>query len=252
MQNEFDYILAILSNRLQELFRKFLYPHLREKVITGQGLQSEVEYILITTDSQSYQIDVEAYLVLSHAAFEDYFEKIALETVKQSVKKWESTKQVNDTLLLLVAYMLSSGGEANEEENEPNRQNPSNRLDLRADHKIIQRIGLENVIKESSEHISKLIVASQMYFNHKLTTNHGIELKFLIKILIPVALDISEDGHNSTKFLAINRGEAAHNTTILSRGQLVREIPTPLAVFQNEKYITKFCKELCEQAKAKF
>lgn len=252
MQNEFDYILAILSNRLQELFRKFLYPHLREKVITGQGLQSEVEYILITTDSQSYQIDVEAYLVLSHAAFEDYFEKIALETVKQSVKKWESTKQVNDTLLLLVAYMLSSGGEANEEENEPNRQSPSNRLDLRADHKTIQRIELKNVIKESSKHIDKLIADAQSYFNNKSKTNHGIELKFLIKVLIPVALNISEEGYNNIKVLAANRGEAAHNTTILSRGQLVREIPTPLAIFQNEKSIVEFCQKLCKQAKAKF
>jgi len=254
MQNNFDEILARLTNRLRELFVKFFDPHLRRNDNVGQGLQRDIEYLLTTADGDLYRVDVEAYSVLAHAAFEDYFEKIALETVKKSVEKWKNTQQVNDTLLLLVAYMLSSGGEKNEEENEEikPKQKPSNKLDLKADHKTIAKIGLEEVIKKSTNHIDKLVKNAQTYFHNVLGKNNGIELKFLIKVLIPVALDISEEGYNSIKSLATNRGEAAHNTTILSRGQIVRDIPTPLAIFQNDKLIFKFCQELCVQAKNKF
>jgi hypothetical protein len=248
MQNNFDEILTNLENRLQKLFSKFLSPHLQEKVTVGRGLQIEnpIEYILVTQDGSLYQIDIEAYMVLSHAAFEDFFEKMALETVKQSVEMWHTHNQINNTLLLVVSYMLSSGGEINEEESETNKQKSSNRLDLRTDHKTLRNKNLSlDDITQSTTHIDKLIGESQLYFHNKLNTNHGIEIKFLIKVLIPVALDVSIDGRESINFLANKRGEAAHKTQI-------SRIPTPLDVIQNEKHILKFCEELCQQAKAKF
>lgn len=254
MQNNFDEILTNLENRLQKLFSKFLSPHLQKKVNIGQGLQSNIEYIDITKDSQLYQIDIEAYSVLSHAAFEHYFEEIATETAKKSIKLWEEKSQINDTLLLLVSYMLSVTDE--EEHNEMGKvtQNAPNRLDLRVDSKGDKRPLTE--ITKVIYHVKMLIngdnekkiKGANYYFQEKISKNHGIGLEYLMKILIPVALDVAHnpDFKESLNKLRNYRGSAAHKMGI------VKDIPTPLAIFQNEKHILKFCQDLCQQAKAKF
>jgi hypothetical protein len=253
MENKFDSILKTLELRLNDLFIKLLKPYLAE--LPKGIIQSTIEYSFSETDETKYQIDVEAYVVLSHAAFEHYFEEIAKETVKQSVEMWNTTKKVNDTLLLLVSYMLSSGGESEEMEqneelkdNNKPKQNASNKLDLRY---IGKNRKLDEIIA-SNYHIDLLIANAENYFYNKIITNNGIEYKYLMKILIPVALDILEDSKAAIINLKTYRGRAAHKTSIISESSILKDIPSPLDIFQNEKYITKFCKELCEQAKNKF
>ncbi len=255
MKTKFNIILKTLELRLNNLFKKLLKPYLTE--LPQGAVQSTINYSLAVTDEKKYQIAVEAYVVLSHAAFEHYFEEIAKETVTQSVEMWNTKKKINDTLLLLVSYMLSSGGEneeieQTEEQKDNNKptQKASNKLNLRYD-KIGKNRKLDEIIA-SNYHIDLLIANAQNYFYNKIAKNNGIEYKYLMKTLIPVALDILEDSKVAIIKLKTYRGSAAHKTSIISGGSISEDIPTPLAIFQNEKHILKFCEELCQQAKAKF
>jgi hypothetical protein len=250
MQTKFDSILTSLELRLNDLFIKLLKPYLAE--LPKGIVQSTINYNLSEIDETKYQIDVEAYVVLSHAAFEHYFEEIAKETVTKSVEVWKTTRKVNDTLLLLVSYMLSSGGENEDleqiedlKDNNKQKQNASNKLDLRYS-KTGKNRELDEIIA-SSYHIDLLIANAKTYFDNKITKNNGIEYKYLMKILIPVALDILEISKDAITNLKKYRGEAAHKTSIISG-----DIPTPLTIFQNEKPILEFCQKLCHQAKTKF
>jgi len=79
-------------------------------------------------------------------------------------------------------------------------------------------------------------------FSKDVYENHGISLKYLRSLLIPVAIDIKNDVNllNSLRKLASERGEYAHN-------RLIKNILSP----EDAKNYVVDCLDLCEDIKAK-
>ena len=79
-------------------------------------------------------------------------------------------------------------------------------------------------------------------FSTDVHNNHGISLKYLRSLLIPVAIDIKEDIRlkNSLQKLASERGEYAHK-------RLIRHVLAP----EDARNYVNDCLELCEDVKAK-
>lgn len=68
----------------------------------------------------SYALDVKAYCVLSHAAFEEFIEGVALGLTDYATTQWLSHRKVSD---VIIALLCSHGGKIkiDEDENSPEK-----------------------------------------------------------------------------------------------------------------------------------
>lgn len=164
---------------------------------------------------EEYDLPVRAYCVLSHAALEEYFEGIALYVMKQSINDYVLHKRVRDSLLTLTAY---------------------NQLELKVNEdESTDEIRTFDVIRPMLEDV-------KTRFSRSVHKNQGISIKYLRRLLNPVAVDIKQDSNlkNSLMQLAKERGTFAH------RGA-ARKIVSP----EDAKNYVNDCLELCRDIKDK-
>lgn len=168
-----------------------------------------------STRPEAYEHQVRAYCILCHAAFEEYFENIALKVMSLSLNEWMISRKYTDTLMTLVLYY---GLKIEIDEDEE-----------KAETKVF-------------DYLRPLFEDIKNKFSTDVHKNHGISLKYLRKLLIPVAIDIKEDigQKNSLQKLAKERGEYAHKGLI----------KTVLAPEDARSYVND-CLNLCEDVKAK-
>ena len=162
-----------------------------------------------------YKHYVQAYCVLCHAALEEYFENIAQEVTNQCVNEWTYSKKYTDTLVTLVSYYGQK---------------------LVIDHN-------ENADETKVfDSLKSIFDEVKRKFSADVYNNHGISLKYLRCLLIPVAIDIKEAIRlkGSLNKLARERGEYAHK----------RLIPHVLAP-EDARDCVNDCLELCEDVKEK-
>ena len=163
------------------------------------------------TYPDEYEHHVKAYCVLCHAALEDYFESIVREVMHRCLDEWCYSRKYTDTLVTLVSYYKQE------------------LVIDRNETKVFDSLkGVFNSVKKR--------------FLADVDNNHGISLKYLRRLLIPVAIDIKEDANlkNSLNRLARERGEYVHKRLITHR-----------LVPEDAKNYVEDCLELCEDVKVK-
>lgn len=155
-------------------------------------LEVEDKYLkshLGTTETpKEYMFDVKSYCILCHAAFEEFIENLCLALLKEVYDNFKNQLRISYSTLCLL-HFNSFGEEINEE----NWKDDQKLYDYLIDK-------LDKIKKEYS-----------IYIREK---NHGIGLKYLKKMLIPVGIDIPQDAvlQNSLTQLAQFRGGYAHTS----------------------------------------
>lgn len=142
--------------------------------------------------SDTEVVTLKAYIVLAHAAFEDYFESLSRYALQKTVDDWEQRQTPRPgiaTLLLHCGKVLAIDDDTN-------------------DSRSFDRIRLALKAAKSSMSISGI------------NENHGISIRHLRKLFYPVGVDlppIPEISSASTLFDA--RCEVAHHATWAAKKQ---------------------------------
>lgn len=134
-----------------------------------------------------------AYRVLAHAEIESYIEDRAYEAALTATREWENRKKVSKTLLGLLAF----SGQNMEEP--PDSVHPSQPTQASTwDDKI---------------RISNKIKTAMNVFHNAITNNNGIKEKNLLRLLLPIGIEVDELDPillaDLDSFAKV-RGEAAH------------------------------------------
>ena len=164
-----------------------------------------------TAKPDEYELHVKAYCVLCHAALEEYFESIARGVMHRCLDEWDHSRKYTDTLVTLVSYYKQE------------------LVIDRNETKVLDSLeGVLNIVKKR--------------FLADVDNNHRISLKYLRRLLIPVAIDIKEDDNlkNSLNRLARERGEYAHK-------RLIERVLSP----EDARNYVNDCLELCEDVKVR-
>ncbi len=201
--SEFDNLFDVLCAYINDLETKFI-----ERFIPTDPTVSATEYAL----------DVRAYCVLSHAAFEEFFEEVSLKVMARSIIEWQGVedRRINDALLTLASYS------AYKFENASESTSPFDYL--------------REVLGESKKRLSRNVI-----------DNHGMSPRHLTNILLPVALQIKQEINlqNSLSQLVKQRGDYAHRGSIKSI----------LSPEDAKKYVADcllLCEDIRDKANAKF
>lgn len=185
MNESFDDILKTLKAYLDKL-----YVHFTK------------DYDSTSRPNDFYTMDLKAYVLLSHAALEDFFEEIAQKLLKDSFENWkQNKKQVNEVILQTI---LQSNSKTKVKETlvsllqfKINNEKPK---------KGEYQENLKSLLEEIEEEYSKLI-----------HDNHSIKLEKLQSILnfLGIGLDnIQERLLTSLELFEESRGSFAHKQKI--------------------------------------
>lgn len=138
-----------------------------------------------------YELDVRSYCVLSHAAFEDYVERIVLRVATDAVDNWLCKRLASDVALTLISW----SGQRLQIDDNP------------ATPEILCFDSLREMLKEAKSLFSK-----------EVHNNHGVSKLYLRSMLSPVAIDLKSDANllNSLALLSDGRGEYAHKGSVKS------------------------------------
>lgn len=163
-------LLNTLSESISVYRERFIAPHTPADPEVGPEV---------------YELDVKAFCLLTHAAFEQYFEELCLHMMKSAVDKWISFRGATECLLMLLTrygmkYKLPSKDEGPE-------------------------IRIFDHVRTMAENVKQL-------YSRDIHENHGVSPKYLRSMLVPVGLDFNPDANtiNSLCKLAEERGQYAH------------------------------------------
>jgi hypothetical protein len=225
--------LSELKNHCYRLYNGFLKPHIQTNTLLP---------------TQEEQDSVKAFCVLAHAAFEEYFEKLASKTLENSYKKFKSkvfiTKipstqsevdeinqhisQLLKTLLLGSAFAIYSNSSSDTLKTHKSKLEIASQLQKSSFDLTIQNIS--ELTKKTDSYAKEILKEAVKNFEGNIEGNHGASLKYLLKLLIPVGIDIPENLSllNSLQKVAKYRGAYAHTkgdlTVILSATDIVKYV----------------------------
>lgn len=173
---------------------------------------------------------VKAFCVLTHAALEEYFEKLTLKTVTNAYRKYKTQKFIDsipttqteiDNLNSLISQLiktlvLSTGFSVFSKNNSDTLKTHKSKLERVTEiYKSGNTLTLQDVTeltKKSKSYTNEILKETINFFNNYVNTNKGASLKYLLKLLIPVGIDIPESLLlNSLQKLAEYRGNYAHS-----------------------------------------
>lgn len=159
-----------LVESLVQLEENFIFNHLNNPLATPN----------------EYDLDVKAYCVLSHAAFEEYIEQIAIIVAKAIVENYKYRQVVNDALLMFI-------------------HSQSSFTDLYDEGPPESMSTIFDYLKNKSDDL----ISS---FEKAIDRSHGFGYKYVNKLLVPLAIDITKDISllTSYKLLTSERGIYAH------------------------------------------
>lgn len=174
-----DLALTNLRTTVQNLEATFLPQSLAVRSLTSLGLPEALK--------------LSAYVVLAHAAFEEYFEALATWGLDMAVEDWrhQRIRKSAATLILHVGKVSAVSDDTPED---------------RAFERV--RAELDRVKKSFSNFITR--------------DNHGISAKYLKRLFYPLGVDLPPDVRMmaSLDTLAGLRGTAAHTATRGAKRQL--------------------------------
>lgn len=164
-----------------------------------------------------YELDVEAFCVLSHAALEQLFEEVTITLLDYQVGEYVMHRRLSSELIMLLLY---HGRNAVFEKK-------YNDVEIRS----------FDLIRDSLE-------AAKRDFSLAVSNNNGLHFLHLIRLLAPAAIDIqlSADERYAIDQLKIARGDYAH------RGIAARVIPSPEEVLNYVYRTLAVARRVCESA----
>lgn len=165
-----------LSNRLLELELKFMDSH-------NDPLEQPSEY----------NLDVQSYCIMSHAAFEQFFEDICLYVLERiSNEFFQPQRRISIGTICLLHFGCNDIS-----------------LDDSWDNAKVLNDYLQQKITEQKSSLS----------TYAMTQNHGADLKYLKKLMLPVGIDIPHNVQytSSLETLKNIRGTYAHAYNRTSR-----------------------------------
>jgi len=203
---DFDTQYEQLEVYLKGIKNKFLDSHLANPL----------------SSPEQYDLDVKSYCILCHAAFEEFVELLSLRLMSKSIENYTLLKKIT---LPIVSLMHFKG-------------NHNNYLE-----KEIENLSIEDIEKIYDYNRTNLEEIKSK-FSNEIYNNHGISLKYMRKLLMPVSIDIPQDVNwaNSLQKLADERGAYAHK--FLEKGK-VRQSIEP----EEAKDIVQDCLALCGELK---
>lgn len=137
---------------------------------------------------ENYKLDVRSFCVLAHAAFEEFIESLCLYVLNEIEKNFSNKLQVSYSTLCLLHFKGT--------DKEPDDES------WKDSDKLFDRI--KSQIDEIKSGFSNFIMQN----------NHGISLKYLKKLIIPLGIDLPFDIKEITALgnLAQYRGAYAHTS----------------------------------------
>ena len=196
------------------LYLNLIKAHVKERTLLPTELEQDC---------------VKAFCVLSHAALEEYFETLSKMTLQKAYKRFKSGKfvvsainspedfdsanklinQIIKTLVLSSCYSIYSTNQSevfkihkSKIEEVGKSFDAGNTLNLK---------DLENLTRQTNSYTKDIFKNTIAYFDDHISNNHGASLKYILKLLIPVGIDIPQDvALNSLQNLSKYRGEYAH------------------------------------------
>ena len=172
--------LVDAQNQLDEYLSK-----VREKYIKP--------HLGTTEHPDDYMFDVKCYCILCHAAFEEFIENVCLYLLDELCDNFNNHLKISYSTLCLLYF-----NSVREEINENNWKDDQKLYDY-----FIDKLG-----KVKSDY--------SVYLREN---NHGVGLKYLKKMLIPIGIDIPQDPvqQNSLTQLTKFRGEYAHTSLRIAK-----------------------------------
>ncbi|MEI8006998.1 MAG: HEPN domain-containing protein [Bacteroidota bacterium] len=176
-----------------------------------------------TSSPTDYNNDVKSFCILSHAAFEEYTETIAIIVMDKTVDNFVTHHRITESLVSLMHFKANGDAYLSKSED---------------DDKI--------EIITSYDYIRLRLAEIKERFSKEVFNNHGVSLKYIKQLLMPVSIDISSDPIllNSLKLLAKERGSYAHK--FLEKGSIKKSIAP-----EDAKTIVTDCLRLCFDIKEK-
>lgn len=180
---------------------------------------------------------VKAYCVLTHAAIEEYFESISLKMIKNAYKKYKTKSfissvpssqievdnlniqisQLLKTLILTSSYTVYSKSNSDALKEHKNKLEKITEIYKSGNSLTLQDV--TEVTKKTDSYTKELIKEAVKFYEKYVDENHGASLKYMLKLLIPVGIDIPDELNslNSLQRLAEYRGNYAHSQGNLSQ-----------------------------------
>ena len=192
------------------------------KEIKAAYLQKHIDNPFATPTE--YSLDIKSLCILCHAAFEEFMESVALNVMTECVKKYQNENKISRPLISLMHFIGK----------------PDNYLGDK--HENITVASIETIFNYTRIKLNEV----KTTFSKDIISNHGVSLKYLRKLLMPVSINISTDvnWNNSLEKLATERGAYAHK--FLEEGR-VRVSINP----ETANNIITDCLAMCNDIKTK-
>lgn len=197
---EFDKIYEQTETYILSLKNTFLDKHLSNPLAAPED----------------YDLDVKSFCILSHSAFEDYFETISLKVMHFCINDYIMNKKTSETIISLLHFKSSGITYFSK---------------FKKDEDTL--INIRDYTREKLSEIKK-------QFSIEVNDNHGASLMYIRQLLMPVAIDIPNDVNilNSLRLLAKERGFYAHK---FLDGETMKKSIEP----EKAKNIVEDCLKLC-------
>jgi len=172
-----------------------------------------------------FEYDVKAFCVLAHAAFEEFVEEISMTVMALAKDSWLTQRFSKATIAILLAY--------------------ESKLEI-----------IEDVAEKQDrifDQIRKRLDECAAAHSTVISKNHGFAIKYLRKILTPIAIDIPEDDvqmMGSLKELAEARGSYAHSLAKKALYGQWRRAKRPM-VPEAARDVVADCLKLCKELRSR-
>lgn len=195
------------------------------KALEDRLLDVEIRFISMHTSptepASAYALDVQSYAVLSHAAFEEFAESLCLRMLEEIDDRWVNHSQFSHATLCLLHFDIDS---------------VSHSIDRWSD---ISRY--YDYIKD------EIHVRKGKLSKYALQDNHGVGIKYLHSLFLPVGLDLPQDVNekNSLEQLVKMRGYFAHAHTATRPHAVIVASPQDAVDYVNDvlEYMNKMARK---------
>ena len=134
-----------------------------------------------------YELSVKAYLLLCHAAFEEFMEEIAIEVLNAIENNYKLHKKYSMALVCLTHFRSSYASELNKDQ-------------------------YDDEAFSIYTHFRKALEELKASFSNYIHGNQGAGIKYINRVMVPLGIQVTTDPGllDSLKKLARERGHYAH------------------------------------------
>ena len=204
---------SILKNYFHKLYKSLLAQHLNSTSLKP------------TEDEET---QVKAFCVLAHAAVEEFIEKLSLSTLQRAYSKYKSKQiitkipattteleivnlgivQLIETLILASNFSTFS---SQSDTLKSYRSKLERVTEIYKSGSTASMQDLNELTKKTDSYTKEILKETRKFFDSHIENNHGASLKYLLRILVPVGIDIPNLIElNSLQKLEEYRGNYAH------------------------------------------